>query len=616
MSNEHDGNPKIGWLPDSSDANDYTLGTNKITALVKQIQLLRGCSNFLGDFEASLEQNVSSEPRNFWSFLEDILKIPRINDSREAILNGAKNLHRDLDVILKDLVAGIDLISAQPTPKGARDADFYPLIPPVSANTLEILKQAGVVVPNKEDVGGKIKFESCDDPELLKLQRVLQAISPIAQYTQDSELLEAIQAAADSLHNGERYGRSSRLENLISIDPKTMYELESKQDKLESRQDDLESERVGFQVRLPLNEDLSNHLSNQLKSAINYVLPDVVDLSYWCSPVKDQGNINACTSHAVASLVEYFQNRMAESSNQDFAPASVSALFLYKVTRRLGKRSEIQTKKLRSLLADLSDEAFAEFLQELDSLKLTATDRQTRIERTVKQEHWQEFETAMFDVGASIRQTLQALRLFGVPSERYWPYATSFPGFDEEPPQFCYAFAQNYQAIKYFRLDFFLNIPPKTQPDGTHSSGNQDTATEQAKAAVILTQIKAVLAAGFPAVFGFLSDPAAIDKTSGRISLPANVDDFRQKLKDSRDAPGQIIGHAALAVGYSDQEEAFLIQNSSGEGWGKKGYGWLPYDFVLQGLATDWWSLLNAEWIGIGNFGLDTTLGQSARIVP
>jgi len=37
--------------------------------------------------------------------------------------------------------------------------------------------------------------------------------------------------------------------------------------------------------------------------------------------------------------------------------------------------------------------------------------------------------------------------------------------------------------------------------------------------------------------------------------------------------------------------------------WGEQGYGYLPYQYVLQELAVDWWTILSAEWIDTGNFG-------------
>jgi C1A family cysteine protease len=43
------------------------------------------------------------------------------------------------------------------------------------------------------------------------------------------------------------------------------------------------------------------------------------------------------------------------------------------------------------------------------------------------------------------------------------------------------------------------------------------------------------------------------------------------------DIPGE--GHAMVAVGYDDAKRAFLIQNSFGQSWGNKGYGWFGYDF-------------------------------------
>jgi C1A family cysteine protease len=48
---------------------------------------------------------------------------------------------------------------------------------------------------------------------------------------------------------------------------------------------------------------------------------------------------------------------------------------------------------------------------------------------------------------------------------------------------------------------------------------------------------------------------------------------------------------------------AFLIRNSWGTGWGDGGYGWLPYEYVLKGLAVDWWTLISADWVNTDNFG-------------
>jgi len=82
------------------------------------------------------------------------------------------------------------------------------------------------------------------------------------------------------------------------------------------------------------------------------------------------------------------------------------------------------------------------------------------------------------DIGAYLRTTMGALVLFGVPPEEYWPY--SITGFDQEPPSFCYAFAQNYQSLTYYRLD----------PPGISRND-------------LLGQIKANLAGGLPSMFGF-----------------------------------------------------------------------------------------------------------------
>jgi len=62
--------------------------------------------------------------------------------------------------------------------------------------------------------------------------------------------------------------------------------------------------------------------------------------------------------------------------------------------------------------------------------------------------------------------------------------------------------------------------------------------------------------------------------------------------------------HAVVIVGFDDKMKvlneygkvettgALLIRNSWGKEWGDKGYGWLPYDYILKGLAEDFWSIL------------------------
>ncbi|MFM6897801.1 MAG: C1 family peptidase [Microcystis panniformis] len=183
------------------------------------------------------------------------------------------------------------------------------------------------------------------------------------------------------------------------------------------------------------------------------------------------------------------------------------------------------------------------------------------------------------DTGAFLRSTMYALTLFGVPPEEYYPY--NIADFDKEPSAFCYAFGQSYQAISYYRLD-----PPGTTPSN------------------LLTQIKTYLANGLPSMFGFtVYSSINQGNTTGKIPYPTRGEKV-------------LGGHAIDAVGYDDNLKikntnpggiettgALLIRNSWGNAWGSAGYGWLPYKYVLDGLATDWWSLIKSEWIDTGQFG-------------
>jgi C1A family cysteine protease len=187
------------------------------------------------------------------------------------------------------------------------------------------------------------------------------------------------------------------------------------------------------------------------------------------------------------------------------------------------------------------------------------------------------------DTGAWLRNTMGALVLCGVPEEKYWPYTDAQPDFDTEPPGFVYAVADNYEALQYFCHD----------PLGANVAG-----------AAVLTSVKDYLAAGIPSMFGFWGFPSfESSDVKGGIPYPC---------------PGESAqwGHAIVAVGYDDGKKitntscnktttgALLIRNSWGTGWGDQGYGWLPYDYVVNKVALDFWSLLSMEWVDTNKFGI------------
>lgn len=243
-------------------------------------------------------------------------------------------------------------------------------------------------------------------------------------------------------------------------------------------------------------------------------LPEVVDLREWCSPVEHQETLGSCTAHAAVALVEFFQRRRFGTH------LNASRLFLYKVTRNLAGTQG--------------------------------------------------------DCGATLRDTMKALVLFGVPPEEHWAYAPD--DFNLEPEAFQYALAQNYQAEVYYRLDASGTSPQE-----------------------LLHCVKVHLAHEIPVMFGLSIYSAMYD---------VGQDGLIPRPSPTEPPAGE---HAIVAVGYDDRIEiphpvnettttgALLIRNSWGTDWGMEGYGWLPYDYVLWNLTSDWWALLKSEWVDPDN---------------
>lgn len=245
-----------------------------------------------------------------------------------------------------------------------------------------------------------------------------------------------------------------------------------------------------------------------LKKAAPMALPPAVDNSAECSPIEHQGHLGSCTAHAAVGMIEYMERRAFNTY------IDASRLFVYKTTR--------------------------------DLLGWTG------------------------DTGAFLRTTMKALTLFGAPPESDWPYAIN--RFDQEPTSYLYAYAGNYKALQYMRLD------PSGQP-----------------AANTLIEIKKALSRRYVAMFGF----SVFSSLTNDAHIPFPTPQDRQ-----------VGGHAVLAIGYDDNVQcpncktrgALRIRNSWGPTWGNHGYGWLPYDYVLAGLAVDFWTCYKFDWVNTGVF--------------
>jgi C1A family cysteine protease len=158
------------------------------------------------------------------------------------------------------------------------------------------------------------------------------------------------------------------------------------------------------------------------------------------------------------------------------------------------------------------------------------------------------------DSGAMIRDGIKSVAKQGACKESSWPY--KIDRFRDKPGRPCYAEAKKHQAIRYMRM-------------------NQS-----------LSQLKGCLAEGFPFVFGFAVYESFVSPQvakTGEVEMPRAREEF-------------LGGHAVLAVGYDERSQRFIVRNSWGSKWGKRGYFTMPYPYLLQSsLSRDFWTIREVE---------------------
>lgn len=209
--------------------------------------------------------------------------------------------------------------------------------------------------------------------------------------------------------------------------------------------------------------------------------------------VYDQGQIGSCTANATGSMYSWVVNNQ---SRQIFIP---SRLFLYYNTRQLQG-------------------------------------------------------TTYSDSGATLRNTMQALRNNGVCAEPNWRYL--YENLFERPTPNCYEEGATRQALSYAAVSISI-VPMKN---------------------VLQTR---------PFVLGILVYSSFFNPSVAKTGIVPVPDIRREQL---------LGGHAILVIGYDDRRKAFYCRNSWGTSWGIKGDFYLPYEYATnRRLAFDAWVLYTAE---------------------
>ena len=174
--------------------------------------------------------------------------------------------------------------------------------------------------------------------------------------------------------------------------------------------------------------------------------------------------------------------------------------------------------------------------------------------------------------------------MFGVPPEKSslqnisWPYV--YLKYTQAPPIETSFAALNYQGVTYALID---------------KPGLQMSSTASVKTFWLQDILWSLDLIVYPSLW------------AGRILMvvPSPVPTKNEQIHD---------GHAIVAVGYDDNyvttnttdnstsTGALFIKNSWETTWANAGYGYLPYWYLQNGHASDFWTLTSAKFLNEGQF--------------
>ena len=161
------------------------------------------------------------------------------------------------------------------------------------------------------------------------------------------------------------------------------------------------------------------------------------------------------------------------------------------------------------------------------------------------------------DSGGVIRDAVKCLATIGAAPEALWPYEVE--RFATQPPESVYEAAATMEALEYRAVD------------------------------ETVVGLKAALALGLPVIVGFDVSSNFMDIGSSGLMPEPN---------------GEVQGgHCVCVVGFSDRSytdpmlgpippNCFVVRNSWGPGWGRRGHFLMPYNALAACNASDFWVVM------------------------
>lgn len=164
--------------------------------------------------------------------------------------------------------------------------------------------------------------------------------------------------------------------------------------------------------------------------------------------------------------------------------------------------------------------------------------------------------------GAALRDALKAANKAGVPLEDIWPY--DIGKVDAKPSDESYADALTRMLTRYEAVPL--------------STLGSDVGYWDA-----INNLKAALTEGLPVVIAM-----SVNQTIFSVKGPLAAQNY--SLRDEatlKDYP-TIGNHAVVLVGYDDDADYFIFQNSWGTSWGDAGYGAIRYGVIGGAIFEAW----------------------------